>query len=80
MEEWYGVDILTMSLEKGYVIDHINNESNDSRMQNLAFLLKRYNTAKGHTIDIDSKKFVPFQMSLIFNVDWRIVFSMMQNE
>lgn len=51
MKKWYGEDILSDLTEKGYVVDHINNEHNDCRISNLEFLKKNYNTAKGLTLD-----------------------------
>ena len=53
MKKWYGEDALAEFTEKGYVVDHINNEHNDCRISNLEFLKKDYNTAKGQQLDKD---------------------------
>ena len=53
--KWYGEDVLKVMTEKGYVVDHMNNNHVDCRISNLEFLKKAYNTAKGQTFDIDSK-------------------------
>ena len=53
MEKWYGKEMLDKLTAKGYVIDHINNNHCDCRIQNLEFLKKDYNTAKGQQLDKD---------------------------
>ena len=41
--------------QKGFVVDHLNNNHTDCRISNLEFLKKAYNTAKGQAFDVDSK-------------------------
>ena len=53
--KWYGEDVLKDMTEKGYVVDHMNNNHADCRISNLEFLKKAYNTAKGQAFDVDSK-------------------------
>lgn len=53
--KWYGEDFLKEMTEKGYVVDHMNNNHVDCRISNLEFLKKSYNTAKGQSFDVDSK-------------------------
>lgn len=53
--KWYGEDVLKEMTEKGYVVDHMNNNHVDCRISNLEFLKKSYNTAKGQAFDVDSK-------------------------
>ena len=53
--KWYGQDVLDDMTEKGYVVDHMNNNHEDCRISNLEFLKKAYNTAKGQAFDVDAK-------------------------
>ena len=55
MAKWYGEDVLAQFTEKGYVVDHMNNNHMDCRITNLEFLKKAYNTAKGQSFDVDSR-------------------------
>lgn len=54
MKKWYGEDIVQAMYEKGWVVDHMNNNGFDCRISNLEFLTKRYNVAKGQTVDVES--------------------------
>lgn len=56
MAKWYGQDVLKAFTEKGYVVDHMNNDHKDCRICNLEFLLKDRNTAKGQVFDKISKR------------------------
>jgi hypothetical protein len=56
MELWYGKDMLLAMTDRGYVVDHMNNDPTDCRISNLEFLKKSYNTAKGQAFDVDSKE------------------------
>lgn len=56
MAKWYGQDVLKAFTEKGYVVDHMNNDHKDCRICNLEFLLKDRNTAKGQVFDKVSKR------------------------
>ncbi|MGO5054583.1 HNH endonuclease [Holdemanella porci] len=38
--KWYGEDVLKDMTEKGYVVDHMNNNHADCRISNLEFLKK----------------------------------------
>lgn len=51
MGKWYGDDVLADLTQKGYVVDHLDNEHNNCRIENLEFLLKDFNTAKGQWLD-----------------------------
>lgn len=51
MAKWYGEQVLYDLTNKGYVVDHLDNEHNNCRIENLEFLLKDFNTAKGHWLD-----------------------------
>lgn len=53
MGKWYGKKMLDELTSKGYVVDHINNNHCDCRIENLEFLKKDYNTAKGQQLDKD---------------------------
>lgn len=55
MAKWYGEDVLNSMTERGYIVEHMNNEHMDCRISNLEFLKKSYNTAKAQAFDIDSK-------------------------
>lgn len=56
VSKWYGDEVLNDLTQKGYVIDHMNNNHADCRISNLEFLKKAYNTAKGQAFDIDARK------------------------
>lgn len=56
MKKWYGKEIFDELTQKGYVVDHMNNEHTDCRISNLEFLKQAYNTAKGQAFDVDSKE------------------------
>lgn len=56
MRLWYGKEVLNDMTQKGYVVDHMNNDHTDCRISNLEFLKKAYNTAKGQAFDVDAKE------------------------
>ena len=56
MSKWYGEDTLKEFTDKGFIVDHMNNNHCDCRITNLEFLKKIYNTAKGYVFDKDSKE------------------------
>ena len=51
MGKWYGEDVLEDLTQKGYVVDHLDNEHNNCIISNLEFLNKDFNTAKGQWLD-----------------------------
>jgi len=55
MKKWYGEDMVQSMSEKGWIVDHINNEGLDCRISNLEFLATRHNVAKGQTLDVEAK-------------------------
>lgn len=59
MKKWYGEKTYNDFLANGFVVDHLNNNHCDCRISNLEFLLKRYNTAKGQSFDIDADRLKP---------------------
>lgn len=56
MEFWYGKEVVEDMARRGFIVDHMNNDHTDCRLSNLEFLKKSYNTAKGQTFDVDSKR------------------------
>lgn len=54
MAKWYGEDVLRDMTEKGYVVDHMNNNHMDCRICNLEFLKHNRNVAKGQQLDKES--------------------------
>lgn len=56
MRKWYGNEVLEAFSKAGYVVDHMNNDHMDCRIENLEFLKKDYNTAKGQQFDKDREK------------------------
>ncbi|WP_423773846.1 HNH endonuclease [Aneurinibacillus aneurinilyticus] len=46
MAKWYADDVLRDLTEKGYVVDHMNNDHMDCRISNLEFLKHNRNVAK----------------------------------
>ena len=81
MGKWYGDEVVREFYNKGYIIDHINNEHYDNRISNLAFYLRTRNVAKGMYFDKESKQIRDrllvqihkdfsnkcYQISLVFN-------------
>lgn len=55
VSKWYGKNVLEDMTKNNYIVDHMNNNHADCRISNLEFLKKSYNTAKGQTLDVDSK-------------------------
>jgi uncharacterized protein YbaR (Trm112 family) len=56
MAKWYGDDVLRDLTEKGYVVDHMNNDHMDCRISNLEFLKNNRNVAKGQYLDKEAKQ------------------------
>lgn len=54
MRMWYGEEVLNDMTEKGYVVDHMNNDHMDCRITNLEFLKHNRNVAKGQYLDKES--------------------------
>ena len=52
MKKWYGEDFCKKTKDMNYVIDHMDNNSTNCCINNLYFLLDRYNKAKGMTLDL----------------------------
>ena len=80
MKKWYGEELCDEMKEKGFVIDHMDNESHNCCIDNLCFLSSAYNTAKGLTFDQENedKRFIAltlfkdfetglFQITIAFN-------------
>lgn len=55
MKKWYGSDVVREMSEKGWIVDHMNNDGFDCRISNLEFLATRHNVAKGQTLDVEAK-------------------------
>ncbi|HEY8362334.1 MAG TPA: hypothetical protein VIK77_05555 [Tissierellaceae bacterium] len=55
MAFWYGEELFQEMKEKGFVIDHIDNNGLNCEISNLCFLHKTRNIAKGLTYDIERK-------------------------
>lgn len=56
MRKWYTDEIFDEFDSQGYIVEHLNNNHMDSRISNLEFVKKCYNTAKGQTLDPDSER------------------------
>ena len=56
MAKWYGTEALKDFTDRGYVVDHMNNNHMDCQITNLEFLKKSYNTAKGQFFDVDARE------------------------
>lgn len=56
MRKWYTDEVFDEFDRNGYIVEHLNNNHMDARISNLEFIKKCYNTAKGQTLDIDSKR------------------------
>lgn len=55
MEKWYGKDTLKKFSECEFIVEHLNNDHKDSRIQNLAFLKHNRNVSKGNWFDIEAQ-------------------------
>lgn len=55
MAKWYGKEVLEEMTQKGYVVDHMNNNHMDCRISNLEFLKHNRNVAKGQYFDKESE-------------------------
>lgn len=56
MQKWYGIHVLKDLTDKGYVVDHMNNNHMDCRISNLEFLKHSRNVAKGQYLDKEAKQ------------------------
>ena len=56
MEKWYGKEVLEEMTQRGWVVDHMNNNAFDCRICNLEFLPSRHNVAKGQILDVESEE------------------------
>lgn len=54
MAKWYGDNVLKDFTDRGYVVDHMNNNHMDCRICNLEFLKHNRNVAKGQYLDKES--------------------------
>lgn len=56
MRKWYGDEMYEKMASDGYVVDHMDNNGYNCSLNNLCFLKKNLNTAKGQDLDIKLKK------------------------
>ena len=55
MAKWYGEDMLKEMTEKGFIVEHMNNNHMDCRICNLEFMKGNRNVAKGQYFDKESE-------------------------
>lgn len=55
MGKWYGEELLAEMTNRGWVVDHMNNDGFDCRISNLEFLSTHHNVAKGQTVDVEAQ-------------------------
>lgn len=80
MKKWYGDDFCNEMKEKGFVIDHMDNDKHNCCIDNFCFLKNSYNKAKGLTFDQENvdKRYIAlsiykdwetelFQIAIFFN-------------
>ncbi|NBK96821.1 MAG: hypothetical protein EOM50_02155 [Erysipelotrichia bacterium] len=80
MKKWYSEEIHEQMMNSRFVVDHIDNQGWNCRIDNLCYLSERDNKAKGFTFDINNKdkNFIAltitkdfynelFQISIVFN-------------
>lgn len=80
MKKWYGDDFCNEMKEKGFVIDHMDNDKHNCCIDNFWFLKNSYNKAKGLTFDQENvdKRYIAlsiykdwetelFQIAIFFN-------------
>ena len=53
--KWYGEDMLKEMTEKGFIVEHMNNNHMDCRICNLEFMKGNRNVAKGQYFDKESE-------------------------
>jgi hypothetical protein len=61
ISKYYGTQMLNQLTKEGLVIDHLDNDPNNCTIENLYFLYKNENTAKGLTVD----KYVDDVLSIV---------------
>lgn len=64
MKKWYGDDFYKRMSGEGYVVDHMDNNGRNCCINNLCFLLKDENTAKGLTFDKYNEKKTHIALSM----------------
>lgn len=80
VRKWYGNAIYEQMCDSNYIIDHMDNNSKNCKIENLCFLLSDENKGKGFTLDKEGKDktFIAlslfkdfttdlFQISIVFN-------------
>ena len=73
MEKWYTKEILDTMTADNFVVDHMDGDGFNCNINNLCFLSRNENVAKGNTLDIECKNteyialkmFKDFQTELI---------------
>lgn len=53
MKKWYGKEVFDNFLKENYVVDHMDNNRYNARIDNLEFVTRDMNTAKGQMLDKD---------------------------
>ena len=56
ISKWYGEEVLKEMTQKGYIVEHMNNNHMDCRISNLEFMKSNRNRAKGQYFDKESKE------------------------
>ena len=55
MEKWYTKEILDTMTADNFVVDHMDGDGFNCNINNLCFLSRNENVAKGNTLDIECK-------------------------
>lgn len=87
MAHWYGLKEFLETKEKGFIVEHHNNQAFDCTLENLSFAHNDLNLAKAHTFDKNQPKLAmqvgvnffkdfssqQYQITLIFTDDYYLV-------
>mgnify|MGYP003430496575 CR=1 FL=1 len=69
MKKWYGDEMYEQMKAEGYIVDHMDNDGHNCRIDNLFFLLENENKAKGFTVDMYSEERTHIALTLFRDFD-----------
>lgn len=72
MRKWYGDEIYEKMYVDGYIVDHMDNNGFNCRINNLTFLISDENKAKGMTVDKMSADTTHIALSLYNDFDTQL--------
>ena len=73
MKKWYGEDRVREMKAEGFVVDHMDNDGYNCCINNLCFLHKDENTAKGLTFDKENRNKTHIALSLYKDFETQLI-------